>query len=169
MVATVVEAFTAAAVAEAFTAVVADFAVVLGFAVVVLSVAEAGSAVVARSAVESGFVAPEPSAAAFVAARFVAAAFAAAGVGEDGVGAGDSVLVGAGPIGDTPIRTDTHMILGGELRTMTRTMTPTIPLPPTRILTTTEILDAQTQLPNPTTGPRRLQLTIRGLPRRTAP
>jgi hypothetical protein len=176
VVATVVEAFTAVAAdftveveaftveVEAFTAV-AGFGVVVGFAAEAFSVAETGSAAVERSAVESGFVAPELSAAAFVAAAFAAGG---AGVGADGVGVGvgvgDSVLVGAGPMGDTPIRT--HTILGGGLPTMTHTI---IPLPPIRILTTgTEILNAQTRLLNPATGARRLQLTIRGLPRRTA-
>ena len=81
----------AATVVEAFTAVVADFTVA-GFGVVVrfaaeaFSVAETGSAAVERSAVESGFVAPEPSAAAFVAAGFVtvfvAAAFTVDGAGD---------------------------------------------------------------------------------------
>jgi hypothetical protein len=178
VVATVVEAFTAV-VAAAFTVAVEAFAAVAGFGVVVrfaaeaFPVAEAGSAVAARSAVESGFVATELSAA----AGFVVAAFAAgeAGVGAAGAGVGDSVLAGAGPIGNTPIQTDTLTILGGGLPTMTLTITPTILLPiiqiPTTgriLITVTEILSGQTQLRSPTTGPRRLQPTIHGLPRRTA-
>lgn len=179
VVATVVEAFTAVVAdftvaVEAFVAV-AGFGVVVRFAAEAFSVAETGSAAVERSAVESGFVAPEPSAAAFVAAGFVAFAAGEAGVGAAGAGVGDSVLAGAGLIGNTPIQTDTLTILGGGLPTMTLTITPTI-LPPIihipttgRILTTvTEILSGQTQRRGPTTGPRRPQPTTHGLPRRTA-
>ncbi len=183
VVATVVAATAAVAdstvVAEAFTAE-ARFAVVVDFAAEEHSEAEAHSeeeahsAVAARSAVESVFVATEFSAEAFVAARFVVAASAAVEAGVGAAGAGDSVLDGAGPIGDTAIHMDTLTILGGELPTMTLTMTPTILLPtihiPTtgRILTTaTAILNAQTRLLIQMTGQRR-RPTIRGLPRRIA-
>ena len=166
----VVADFTA--VVEAFTVVVEVFEVVAGFAAEALSVAEAGSAVQARSTVEAVFMAPAPSTAGFTAA-FLATAFGAdgAGVGADRVGAGDSVLAGAGPIGDTPIRTDTPMVLGGELPTMTHTITPTILLTllPTRLLTTgAEILNNRTQLRNPSISLRHRQPMIRHLPRRTA-